>query len=152
MFITETFKKTNQNKKTSKHWNPLLCEFEGQFQTLQRHSVVIYGLFLTLVYVVCFHCLSVVLSPVGYVVLEDNSPLSSSLEDKNLPETLFRTLSAENHGTTNRPLSEILHSFKNIYTYIFLCFHLKLWTPTEIKYCICTQVYASNKFEFLRPI
>ncbi|XP_016891735.1 inactive dipeptidyl peptidase 10 isoform X2 [Cynoglossus semilaevis] len=35
--------------------------------------------------------------PYRYVVLEDNSPLSSSLEDKNLPETLFRTLSAENH-------------------------------------------------------
>uniref|UniRef100_A0A671VCZ5 Inactive dipeptidyl peptidase 10-like n=1 Tax=Sparus aurata TaxID=8175 RepID=A0A671VCZ5_SPAAU len=33
----------------------------------------------------------------GYVVLEDNSPLSKALEDKRLPETLFRTLPAENH-------------------------------------------------------
>ncbi|TNN57217.1 Inactive dipeptidyl peptidase 10 [Liparis tanakae] len=33
----------------------------------------------------------------GYVVLEDNSPLSKALEDKRLPETLFRTLPADNH-------------------------------------------------------
>ncbi|XP_073326603.1 inactive dipeptidyl peptidase 10 [Pagrus major] len=35
--------------------------------------------------------------PSRYVVLEDNSPLSRALEDKRLPETLFRTLPAENH-------------------------------------------------------
>ncbi|XP_036961369.1 inactive dipeptidyl peptidase 10 isoform X1 [Acanthopagrus latus] len=35
--------------------------------------------------------------PSRYVVLEDNSPLSKALEDKRLPETLFRTLPAENH-------------------------------------------------------
>ncbi|XP_077368906.1 inactive dipeptidyl peptidase 10 isoform X3 [Festucalex cinctus] len=35
--------------------------------------------------------------PFRYVVLEDNSPLSKALEDKRLPETLFRTLSADNH-------------------------------------------------------
>lgn len=40
----------------------------------------------------------------GYVVLEDNSRLSKALEDKRLPETLFRTLSADNHGTTKTPL------------------------------------------------
>uniref|UniRef100_A0A3Q3XAT7 Inactive dipeptidyl peptidase 10-like n=1 Tax=Mola mola TaxID=94237 RepID=A0A3Q3XAT7_MOLML len=33
----------------------------------------------------------------SYVVLEDNSPLSKALEDKRLPETLFRTLPADNH-------------------------------------------------------
>ncbi|XP_029282345.1 LOW QUALITY PROTEIN: inactive dipeptidyl peptidase 10 [Cottoperca gobio] len=35
--------------------------------------------------------------PSRYVVLEDNSPLSDALQDKRLPETLFRTLPAENH-------------------------------------------------------
>lgn len=35
--------------------------------------------------------------PSRYIVLEDNSPLSEALEGKRLPETLFRTLSAENH-------------------------------------------------------
>ncbi|KAF7669041.1 hypothetical protein LDENG_00254650 [Lucifuga dentata] len=35
--------------------------------------------------------------PSRYIVLEDNSPLSKALEDKRLPETLFRTLSADNH-------------------------------------------------------
>ncbi|XP_070766132.1 inactive dipeptidyl peptidase 10 [Enoplosus armatus] len=35
--------------------------------------------------------------PSRYVVLEDNSPLSEALEDKRLPETLFRTLPADNH-------------------------------------------------------
>ncbi|KAG7221714.1 hypothetical protein INR49_000081 [Caranx melampygus] len=35
--------------------------------------------------------------PYRYVVLEDNSPLSKALEDKRLPETLFRTLPADNH-------------------------------------------------------
>ncbi|KAF3861091.1 hypothetical protein F7725_001346, partial [Dissostichus mawsoni] len=35
----------------------------------------------------------------GFVVLEDNGPLSSALQDKRLPETLFRTVSAEHHGT-----------------------------------------------------
>ncbi|KAI3357722.1 hypothetical protein L3Q82_016132, partial [Scortum barcoo] len=35
--------------------------------------------------------------PSRYVVLEDNSPLSRALEDKRLPETLFRTLPADNH-------------------------------------------------------
>ncbi|XP_023812591.2 inactive dipeptidyl peptidase 10 [Oryzias latipes] len=35
--------------------------------------------------------------PSRYVILEDNSPLSRALENKRLPETLFRTLSAENH-------------------------------------------------------
>lgn len=39
----------------------------------------------------------------GYVVLEDNSRLSKALEDKRLPETLFRTLSADNHGTAKTP-------------------------------------------------
>uniref|UniRef100_A0A3Q4GUF7 Inactive dipeptidyl peptidase 10-like n=1 Tax=Neolamprologus brichardi TaxID=32507 RepID=A0A3Q4GUF7_NEOBR len=33
----------------------------------------------------------------SYVVLEENSRLSKALEDKRLPETLFRTLSADNH-------------------------------------------------------
>ncbi|XP_010787215.1 dipeptidyl aminopeptidase-like protein 6, partial [Notothenia coriiceps] len=32
-----------------------------------------------------------------FVVLEDNGPLSSALQDKRLPETLFRTVSAEHH-------------------------------------------------------
>ncbi|XP_047455928.1 inactive dipeptidyl peptidase 10 [Mugil cephalus] len=35
--------------------------------------------------------------PSRYVVLEDNSLLSKALEDKRLPETLFRTLPADNH-------------------------------------------------------
>ncbi|XP_061591315.1 inactive dipeptidyl peptidase 10 isoform X2 [Cololabis saira] len=35
--------------------------------------------------------------PSRYVMLEDNRPLSKALEDKRLPETLFRTLSADNH-------------------------------------------------------
>ncbi|XP_067384226.1 inactive dipeptidyl peptidase 10 isoform X1 [Channa argus] len=35
--------------------------------------------------------------PSRYVVLEDNSPLSKALEDKSLPETLFRTLPADNY-------------------------------------------------------
>ncbi|CAG6021838.1 unnamed protein product [Menidia menidia] len=35
--------------------------------------------------------------PSRYVILEDNSPLSKALEDKRLPETLFRTLPAENY-------------------------------------------------------
>ncbi|KAM9830557.1 inactive dipeptidyl peptidase 10 isoform 2-T2 [Syngnathus typhle] len=35
--------------------------------------------------------------PLRYVVLEDNSPLAKALEDKRLPENLFRTLSADNH-------------------------------------------------------
>ncbi|KAK5864213.1 hypothetical protein PBY51_001173 [Eleginops maclovinus] len=35
--------------------------------------------------------------PYRFVVLEDNSPLSAALQDKRLPETLFRTVSAENH-------------------------------------------------------
>lgn len=47
-------------------------------------------------------CHPAVLPPAEYVVLEDNSPLSKALEDKRLPETLFRTLPAENHGTTKR--------------------------------------------------
>ncbi|XP_019721307.1 inactive dipeptidyl peptidase 10 [Hippocampus comes] len=34
--------------------------------------------------------------PSRYVVLEDNSALSKALEDKRLPETLFRTLSTDN--------------------------------------------------------
>uniref|UniRef100_A0A3B5B776 Inactive dipeptidyl peptidase 10-like n=1 Tax=Stegastes partitus TaxID=144197 RepID=A0A3B5B776_9TELE len=33
----------------------------------------------------------------SYVVLEDNNLLSKALEDKSLPETLFRTLPADNH-------------------------------------------------------
>uniref|UniRef100_A0A3Q0S745 Dipeptidyl-peptidase 6b n=1 Tax=Amphilophus citrinellus TaxID=61819 RepID=A0A3Q0S745_AMPCI len=33
----------------------------------------------------------------SYVVLEDNNRLSKALEDKRLPETLFRTLPADNH-------------------------------------------------------
>uniref|UniRef100_A0A672JJJ0 Dipeptidyl-peptidase 6b n=1 Tax=Salarias fasciatus TaxID=181472 RepID=A0A672JJJ0_SALFA len=40
--------------------------------------------------------------PSRYVLLEDNSPLSKALEDKRLPETLFRTLPADNHGETNK--------------------------------------------------
>lgn len=39
------------------------------------------------------------LSSVDYVVLEDNNPLSKALEDKRLPENLFRTLLEDNHGT-----------------------------------------------------
>ncbi|XP_019129319.1 inactive dipeptidyl peptidase 10 [Larimichthys crocea] len=35
--------------------------------------------------------------PARYVVLEDNSPLCRALVDKRLPETLFRTLPADNH-------------------------------------------------------
>ncbi|XP_061908498.1 inactive dipeptidyl peptidase 10 isoform X1 [Entelurus aequoreus] len=35
--------------------------------------------------------------PYRYVVLEDNSPLSKALEDKHLPETLFRTFSTDSH-------------------------------------------------------
>ncbi|XP_033933791.1 inactive dipeptidyl peptidase 10-like, partial [Pseudochaenichthys georgianus] len=35
--------------------------------------------------------------PYRFVVLEDNGPLSSALQDKRLPETLFRTVSAEHH-------------------------------------------------------
>ncbi|KAG7281131.1 hypothetical protein CRUP_027668 [Coryphaenoides rupestris] len=36
------------------------------------------------------HCL-------GYIVLEDNAPLAEALGDKQLPESLFRTLSTESH-------------------------------------------------------
>lgn len=43
-------------------------------------------------------CYIVVLSPLEYVLLEDNSPLSRALEDKRLPDTLFRTLPSDNHG------------------------------------------------------
>ncbi|XP_057676298.1 inactive dipeptidyl peptidase 10 isoform X3 [Corythoichthys intestinalis] len=35
--------------------------------------------------------------PSRYVILEDNTPLSKALEDKHLPETLFRTFSADTH-------------------------------------------------------
>ncbi|XP_023144822.2 inactive dipeptidyl peptidase 10 [Amphiprion ocellaris] len=35
--------------------------------------------------------------PSRYVILEDNNLLSKALEDKSLPETLFRTLPADNH-------------------------------------------------------
>ncbi|XP_077464066.1 inactive dipeptidyl peptidase 10 [Stigmatopora argus] len=35
--------------------------------------------------------------PSRYVILEDNTPLSKALEDKRLPETLFRTFSADTH-------------------------------------------------------
>ncbi|KAM8864039.1 inactive dipeptidyl peptidase 10 isoform 1-T1 [Spinachia spinachia] len=35
--------------------------------------------------------------PSRYVILEDNGPLTKALEDKRLPETLFRTLPADNH-------------------------------------------------------
>uniref|UniRef100_A0A3Q1GRR3 Inactive dipeptidyl peptidase 10-like n=1 Tax=Acanthochromis polyacanthus TaxID=80966 RepID=A0A3Q1GRR3_9TELE len=35
--------------------------------------------------------------PSRYVVLEDNNLMSKALEDKSLPETLFRTLPADNH-------------------------------------------------------
>lgn len=41
-------------------------------------------------------------SSAGYVILEDNSPLSKALEEKKLPETLFRTVQADNHGTTDQ--------------------------------------------------
>uniref|UniRef100_A0A8C6M9K5 Dipeptidyl-peptidase 10 (Non-functional) n=1 Tax=Nothobranchius furzeri TaxID=105023 RepID=A0A8C6M9K5_NOTFU len=37
--------------------------------------------------------------PSRYVIMEDNSPLAKALEDKRLPETLFRTVQADNHGT-----------------------------------------------------
>uniref|UniRef100_A0A3Q3KQB8 Uncharacterized protein n=1 Tax=Mastacembelus armatus TaxID=205130 RepID=A0A3Q3KQB8_9TELE len=40
--------------------------------------------------------------PSRYVVLEDNSPLSKVLADKRLPETLFRTLPADNYGITRK--------------------------------------------------
>ncbi|XP_034029343.1 inactive dipeptidyl peptidase 10 [Thalassophryne amazonica] len=36
-------------------------------------------------------------NPSRYIVLEDNTPLSEALQDKTLPETIFRTLSADNH-------------------------------------------------------
>ncbi|XP_056129435.1 inactive dipeptidyl peptidase 10 [Lampris incognitus] len=35
--------------------------------------------------------------PSRYIVLEDNAPLAEALQEKRLPETLFRTLSADNH-------------------------------------------------------
>ncbi|XP_045912490.1 inactive dipeptidyl peptidase 10 isoform X4 [Micropterus dolomieu] len=44
--------------------------------------------------------------PSRYVLLEDNSPLSKALEDKRLPETLFRTLPADNHGPAPSILSK----------------------------------------------
>lgn len=37
--------------------------------------------------------------------MEDNSPLSKALEDKRLPETLFRMLPADNHGTAKKPVA-----------------------------------------------
>uniref|UniRef100_A0A8C4GT28 Inactive dipeptidyl peptidase 10 n=1 Tax=Dicentrarchus labrax TaxID=13489 RepID=A0A8C4GT28_DICLA len=40
--------------------------------------------------------------PSRYVVLEDNSPLSKALEDKSLPEAVFRTIPADNHGRTKK--------------------------------------------------
>ncbi|MEQ2184314.1 hypothetical protein GOODEAATRI_006521 [Goodea atripinnis] len=36
--------------------------------------------------------------PSSYVILEDNNPMSEALEDKRLPESLFRTVQADNHG------------------------------------------------------
>uniref|UniRef100_A0AAV2LZL1 Inactive dipeptidyl peptidase 10-like n=1 Tax=Knipowitschia caucasica TaxID=637954 RepID=A0AAV2LZL1_KNICA len=38
-----------------------------------------------------------ILSCLGYVLLEDNSPLAKALEDKHLPETVFQTISTENN-------------------------------------------------------
>ncbi|KAJ8016870.1 hypothetical protein DPEC_G00011830 [Dallia pectoralis] len=35
--------------------------------------------------------------PSEYIVLEDNTPLTEILEDKRLPETVFKTLAADNH-------------------------------------------------------
>ncbi|XP_038165361.1 inactive dipeptidyl peptidase 10 [Cyprinodon tularosa] len=35
--------------------------------------------------------------PSSYVILEDNNPLSEALEDKRLPESLFKTVQADNH-------------------------------------------------------
>ena len=35
---------------------------------------------------------------IGYMVMEDNAPLSEALQGKRLPKTLFKTLSADNHG------------------------------------------------------
>ncbi|XP_055021911.1 inactive dipeptidyl peptidase 10 [Boleophthalmus pectinirostris] len=35
--------------------------------------------------------------PSRYVLLEDNSPLAKALEDKHLPETVFKTISTENN-------------------------------------------------------
>ncbi|CAB1329972.1 unnamed protein product [Coregonus sp. 'balchen'] len=35
--------------------------------------------------------------PSRYIVLEDNTPLSETLEGKRLPETVFKTLAADNH-------------------------------------------------------
>lgn len=43
---------------------------------------------------VTVHCTK---DPSRYVVLEDNSPLAKALEDKHLPETLFKTISTDNH-------------------------------------------------------
>uniref|UniRef100_A0A4W5LXI4 Inactive dipeptidyl peptidase 10-like n=1 Tax=Hucho hucho TaxID=62062 RepID=A0A4W5LXI4_9TELE len=41
-------------------------------------------------------------SNAGYIVLEDNTPLSETLEKKRLPETVFKTLTADNHGNPNQ--------------------------------------------------
>uniref|UniRef100_A0A7N6BK80 Dipeptidyl-peptidase 6b n=1 Tax=Anabas testudineus TaxID=64144 RepID=A0A7N6BK80_ANATE len=46
--------------------------------------------------------------PSRYVILEDNSPLSKALEDKSLPETLFRTITADNHGITKKSFMTFL--------------------------------------------
>lgn len=49
--------------------------------------------------------MSFYLSSIDYVVLEDNNPLSKALEDKRLPENLFRTLPTDNYGTPPTALS-----------------------------------------------
>lgn len=45
----------------------------------------------------------------GYVILEDNNPLSEALEDKRLPESLFKTVQADNHGTEDQHVYIVLH-------------------------------------------
>ena len=68
--------------------------------------------------------------------MEDNSPLSKALEDKRLPETLFRTLPAENHGTTKKPLT--------IYI-LFVCFGSYVVKHLN-EMAMSTQVHSHSAF------